>query len=205
MVALRCLERQRTDHADCCVRPRLAASREFCFIIDGLLLRGELVSRRTRIALITPIGLRLPKEQRYRSLLRSHGRDGPPWGLRHACFPQDTAPSTKPTGTGKMEDDKPEFQPKVSPGKRSARVSGQTLMDPQTRAPGWNVRCLRCGFTEDWGKYGIRRGAFGRSYTVGWCPRFRWIRCHVIEKAKDSSEGQGANKQLDRSTPSSTR
>jgi len=57
-------------------------------------------------------------------------------------------------------------------------------MDPQVRAPDWKIRCLKCGFTEDWGKYGIRRGAFGRSYTLSWCSRCRWIRCHVIEKAE---------------------
>ena len=61
-------------------------------------------------------------------------------------------------------------------------------MDSQARAPSWKVRCLKCGFTEDWGKYGIRRGAAGRSYTWGWCPRCRWIRCHAIEKAKESLE-----------------
>lgn len=57
-------------------------------------------------------------------------------------------------------------------------------MDPQTRAPNWKIRCLKCGFTEDWGKYGVRRLAAGKSYTLDWCSRCRWIRCHVIEKAK---------------------
>lgn len=52
----------------------------------------------------------------------------------------------------------------------------------EKRAPGWKVRCLRCGFSEPWGKYGIRRSARGRAYTVGWCSRCRWIRCHKIEK-----------------------
>jgi hypothetical protein len=78
-------------------------------------------------------------------------------------------------------------------------------MDSQIRAPGWKVRCLRCGFTEDWGKYCIRRGALGKMHTVGWCPRRRWIRCHIIEKAKDSSKRQGKHKEVDPSTPSSTR
>lgn len=44
-------------------------------------------------------------------------------------------------------------------------------MDSQALRPGWKVRCLKCGFTEDWGKYGVRLGAAGRSYTWGWCPR----------------------------------
>lgn len=63
-------------------------------------------------------------------------------------------------------------------------------MNPQDRAPGWRVRCLKWGFSEDWGKYGIRLGAAGRSYTVGWCSRCRWIRCHVVEKAKQPGKEQ---------------
>jgi hypothetical protein len=49
-------------------------------------------------------------------------------------------------------------------------------------APGWRIRCLKCGLTDDYGKYGVRLWAAGRNYTVGWCSRCRWIRCHVIEK-----------------------
>ena len=54
----------------------------------------------------------------------------------------------------------------------------------EARAPGWVVRCLKCGFTEPWGKYGVRRGARGRAYTLGRCSRCRKICCHAIEKAK---------------------
>lgn len=56
----------------------------------------------------------------------------------------------------------------------------------EARAPGWQIRCLKCGFTEAWGKYGIRLGAAGRKYTVGFCGRCRWLRFHVIEKRKDA-------------------
>jgi hypothetical protein len=34
-------------------------------------------------------------------------------------------------------------------------------MDQQKRAPGWQIRCLKCRFTEEWGKYGIRKLAWG--------------------------------------------
>jgi predicted nucleic-acid-binding Zn-ribbon protein len=61
-------------------------------------------------------------------------------------------------------------------------------MDPEKRAPGWRVRCLKCGYTEPWGKYGIRRLAAGRNYTIGWCTRCRWIRFHVIEKREQDRE-----------------
>ncbi len=57
-------------------------------------------------------------------------------------------------------------------------------MNPQERAPGWDIRCLKCGFTEEWGKYGIRKWAVGKSYTIGWCSKCHWVRCHVIEKKK---------------------
>ena len=53
-------------------------------------------------------------------------------------------------------------------------------MDAQNRAPGWNIRCLKCGFTEEWGKYGIRLYATGKSYTIGWCAQCRCLRLHVI-------------------------
>ena len=51
-----------------------------------------------------------------------------------------------------------------------------------TRAPGWNIRCLKCNFTEPYGKYGIRLGAAGKKYTVGYCSQCRGIRFYVIER-----------------------
>ena len=54
----------------------------------------------------------------------------------------------------------------------------------QSRAPGWRVRCLKCGLTEHWGKYGIRRAAFGRKFIPGYCSRCRWLRIHVVEKGE---------------------
>ena len=58
---------------------------------------------------------------------------------------------------------------------------GETRDEYERRAPGWVVRCLKCGFTQPWGKYGIRIDGAGRPRTWGWCSRCRWIRCHVIE------------------------
>ena len=58
----------------------------------------------------------------------------------------------------------------------------QTEAQYDRRVPGWQVRCLRCGLTEHWGKYGIRLGARGRKWTLGWCSRCRGLRCHAIEK-----------------------
>jgi hypothetical protein len=55
-------------------------------------------------------------------------------------------------------------------------------MNAEQRAPGWRVRCLKCGFTEPWGKYGIRIGGSGTSYTLGRCDRCRRIRIHAVEK-----------------------
>jgi hypothetical protein len=51
------------------------------------------------------------------------------------------------------------------------------------RAPGWVIRCLRCGLTEPWGKYGVRMHAWSyKQYTIGRCHRCRRICCHAIEK-----------------------
>jgi hypothetical protein len=51
----------------------------------------------------------------------------------------------------------------------------------KARAPGWQIRCLKCDFTEPYGKYGIRMRAAGRKYTFGYCSHCRGIRFYVIE------------------------
>lgn len=51
----------------------------------------------------------------------------------------------------------------------------------QARAPGWQIRCLKCDFTEPYGKYGSRLRAAGRKYTLGYCSHCRGIRFYVIE------------------------
>ncbi|HUS47843.1 MAG TPA: hypothetical protein VNA25_28220 [Phycisphaerae bacterium] len=61
----------------------------------------------------------------------------------------------------------------------------QTQAEHERRAPRWVVRCLRCGFTEPWGKYGVRLHARSwKKCTVGRCSRCGRICCHVIEKRK---------------------
>lgn len=65
-------------------------------------------------------------------------------------------------------------------------------MNPEERAPGWQVRCRKCGFTEPWGKYGIRLAAAGTSYTIGWCSKCRWVHIHVIERVKEAISDSGA-------------
>jgi len=55
-------------------------------------------------------------------------------------------------------------------------------MDPEKRAPGWTVRCRRCGFTEPWGKYGIRLGAWGTKYTLGRCANCGRFTTFAIER-----------------------
>jgi len=56
------------------------------------------------------------------------------------------------------------------------------------RAPGWRIRCQTCGFTEHFGKYGIRRAAAGKKWTLGHCERCGRIRRHVIEKGPVPTE-----------------
>ena len=55
-------------------------------------------------------------------------------------------------------------------------------MNAEQRAPGWRIRCLKCGFAEPWGKYGIRLWAVGTLYVPGRCPRCGCIRIHAVEK-----------------------
>ena len=69
-------------------------------------------------------------------------------------------------------------------------------MDPEMRAPGWQVRCTRCGFTEPWGKYGIRLAVWSwKKYTIGRCPSCWGIGFHAIEKRRES-EGLNATRRV---------
>lgn len=65
------------------------------------------------------------------------------------------------------------------------RTITKKKMGPEKRAPGWQIRCLKCDFTEPWGKYGIRLKASGRTYTFGRCAQCKRIRLHVIEKSAE--------------------
>ena len=66
-------------------------------------------------------------------------------------------------------------------GDRKPRI-GAPEAEWEGRAPGWRIRCRTCGFTEHWGKYGIRMGAVGRNWTLGRCAHCGRWRIHVIEK-----------------------
>lgn len=62
----------------------------------------------------------------------------------------------------------------------------ETLDRWEKRAPGWKIRCLKCGFTEPWGKYGIRRMAYGKNYTIGRCSKCGRWRFFAIERKSES-------------------
>lgn len=68
-------------------------------------------------------------------------------------------------------------------------------MDPEKRAPGWRVRCLKCGFTDHWGKYAIRIGAASwKKCVVMRCRRCKKIGCHMVEKRSVEPEnGEAAS------------
>jgi len=58
----------------------------------------------------------------------------------------------------------------------------------EKRAPGWRIICLKCGFSEPFGKYGIRKYAasIGKC-KIGWCSQCKRLRCHKIVKSKCKS------------------
>jgi hypothetical protein len=67
-------------------------------------------------------------------------------------------------------------------------------MDPEKRAPGWDIRCCRCGFTEPWGKYGVRLGAWSwKKYTIGRCPSCRRFGFHAIERRRKTEDKKREN------------
>jgi len=50
-------------------------------------------------------------------------------------------------------------------------------------APGWQIRCCKCGWTVDAGEAGIiQLGGIGRSYKLRWRPQCRWLRLAALEK-----------------------
>ena len=48
--------------------------------------------------------------------------------------------------------------------------------NPEKGATGWQIRCVRCDFTEPWSK------AVGKKFLFGRCPNCKRIRFHIIEK-----------------------
>ncbi len=61
-------------------------------------------------------------------------------------------------------------------------------------APGWQVRCLKCGRAAEAGAVGITRiFAFGTKWTLGWCRACRRPRVLVIErKPEPAPAGAGS-------------
>ncbi|MCJ7544988.1 MAG: hypothetical protein MUP47_10605 [Phycisphaerae bacterium] len=50
-------------------------------------------------------------------------------------------------------------------------------------APGWQVRCLRCGLTFDAADLGwTRLWARGTSYKALWCSQCHWLSCFALER-----------------------
>ena len=51
-------------------------------------------------------------------------------------------------------------------------------------APGWQVRCTKCGRTRDASEVGVTRigGWSWKRYTLGWCSYCHWLRFLAIER-----------------------
>lgn len=55
-------------------------------------------------------------------------------------------------------------------------------------APGWQIRCPRCGKTTPFGKVGVRLGAASRGKrTLIWCRPCRWFRFAYVERVPTMS------------------
>lgn len=52
----------------------------------------------------------------------------------------------------------------------------------EQRAPGWIIRCNKCGMEEPFGQYGVRRKAAGTKRNFGRCPQCRRWSWMVITK-----------------------
>ncbi|MEN6503268.1 MAG: serine/threonine-protein kinase [Planctomycetaceae bacterium] len=90
--------------------------------------------------------------------------------------------------------------PGQRPGSQTLDAKQQQQETYERRAPGWVIRCKTCGLTEPWGKYGVRLLGKGRNWTLGWCSRCRWIRCHVIEQGEGAKVDASAAARSERPT-----
>lgn len=56
----------------------------------------------------------------------------------------------------------------------------------EKRAPGWVARCLKCGYTQPFGKFGYRLHAAGQPRKLLLCERCR-VQCwHIVEKKRET-------------------
>jgi len=61
----------------------------------------------------------------------------------------------------------------------------ETMEKYEKRAPGWKIICMKCGLSEPYGKYGIRKHAASvDKCELGWCSNCKRLRCHKIKKVK---------------------
>ncbi len=53
-------------------------------------------------------------------------------------------------------------------------------------APGWHVRCTKCGHTRDAGDAGyVRKSTDTEAATaLSWCRGCRWLRVHSVERKR---------------------
>lgn len=59
-------------------------------------------------------------------------------------------------------------------------------------APGWQVRCTKCGFVRDAGQEGhIRLGGWSwKRYVLDRCPQCRWVWFQAFERKADDRENK---------------
>jgi hypothetical protein len=60
-------------------------------------------------------------------------------------------------------------------------------------APGWIIRCTKCGQSKPLGQTGaIRLGAASRGkWTLAWCNRCGWLRIAAIERMPEGAKSPG--------------
>jgi hypothetical protein len=60
-------------------------------------------------------------------------------------------------------------------------------------APGWQVRCRKCGKTRDAAEVGVVRGGSLKSkLTYGWCENCRRVRTFMVERKPEAQQPPGA-------------
>ena len=121
----------------------------------------------------------------------SHKNTSKATSCRKACSTASKPPSAATTRACVLDPRRrpdADARPAHRPGWNGVERSCPRLIfvSAETRAPCWQIRCIKCGFTEPWGKYGVQRWANGKSFTIGKCFQCKRIRCHVVEKVPAS-------------------
>ncbi len=71
------------------------------------------------------------------------------------------------------------------PSETDPEFTAEEIGAAKRRAPGWRIRCRRCGHALPYGIWGVRLAAASRGkFILGRCTRCRHLGCMVVERVR---------------------